>query len=138
MIREGKSLEDIAKWYIQKRPVYESLLEAVTTIIKSLLKRETTVRYYLVHSRVKEYDSFALKLREGTRDNKYAQPEDMTDLAALRVICYLRQDKEIVAGLLKDNFKVIKREDKSLDLGPDKVGYNAIHLDAMLKDDRFA
>jgi|SRR5215207_3029003 len=124
MIREGKSLEDIAKWYIQKRPVYESLLEAVTTIIKSLLKRETTVRYYLVHSRVKEYDSFALKLREGTR--------------ALRVICYLRQDKEIVAGLLKDNFKVIKREDKSLDLGPDKVGYNAIHLDAMLKDDRFA
>ena len=129
-------MEDIAKWYIQKRPVYESLLEAVTTIIKSLLKRETTVRYYLVHSRVKEYDSFALKLREGTRDNKYAQPEDMTDFAALRVICYLRQDKEIVAGLLKDNFKVIKREDKSLDLGPDNVGYNAIHLDAMLKDDR--
>ena len=82
MIREGKSLEDIAKWYIQKRPVYESLLEAVTTIIKSLLKRETTVRYYLVHSRVKEYDSFALKLREGTRDNKYAQPEDMTDFAS--------------------------------------------------------
>jgi hypothetical protein len=28
----------------------------------------------------------------------------MTDFAALWVICYLRQDKEIVAGLLQDNF----------------------------------
>ena len=130
------SLEDIAKWYIQKRPVYESLLEAVTSIIKSLLKRETTVRYYHVQSRVKEYESFESKLAEGIRDNKYVQPEDMTDFAGLRVICYLRQDKEIVAGLLHDNFKVIKREDKSLDKGVDKIGYNAIHLDAMLKDDR--
>jgi ppGpp synthetase/RelA/SpoT-type nucleotidyltranferase len=59
----------------------------------------------------------------------------MTDFAALRVICYLRQDKEIIAGLLRDNFKVIKREDKSLDLGVDKMGYNAIHLDAMLKSE---
>jgi hypothetical protein len=50
----------------------------------------------------------------------------MTDFAALRVICYLRQDKEIVAGLLHDNFNVIKREDKSLDGGVDKIGYNPI------------
>jgi putative GTP pyrophosphokinase len=60
----------------------------------------------------------------------------MTDFAALRVICYLNQDKEIVAGLLQDNFGVIKKEDKSLNLGVDKMGYNAIHLDAMLKNDR--
>lgn len=34
------------------------------------------------------------------------------------------------------NFNVIKREDKSLDRGVDEIGYNAIHLDAMLKEDR--
>jgi putative GTP pyrophosphokinase len=129
-------LDDIAKWYIQKKPVYESLLEAVTGIIKSLLKRESTVRYYLVQSRVKEYDKFEAKLSKGVKEEKYAQPENMTDFAALRVICYLRQNKEIVACLLHDNFNVIKREDKSLDRGVDKIGYNAIHLDAMLKEDR--
>ena len=129
-------MDDIAKWYIQKKPVYESLLEAVTGIIKSLLKRESTVRYYLVQSRVKEYDKFEAKLSKGVKDKKYAQPENMTDFAALRVICYLRQDKEIVAGLLHDNFNVIKREDNSLDRGVDEIGYNAIHLDAMLKEDR--
>jgi putative GTP pyrophosphokinase len=126
-------LEDIAKWYIKNRPVYESLLEAVTSIIESLLKRETTVRYYLVISRVKKYDSFESKFAKGM---KYTQPEDMTDFAGLRVICYLRQDKKIVEGLLQDNFEVIKREDKSQDNGEDKTGYDAIHLDAILKDDR--
>jgi ppGpp synthetase/RelA/SpoT-type nucleotidyltranferase len=124
LVERDNPLEDIAKWYIQKRPVYESLLEAVTGIIKSLLKRESTVRYYLVQSRVKEYDSFKPKLAKGIKDKKYAQPEDMTDFAALRVICYLRQDKEIVAGLLQDNFRVIKRENKSL--GVDKIGYKMI------------
>lgn len=132
----GKPLEDIAKWYIKKRPDYESLLEAVTSIIKSLLKREYTVRYYLVQSRVKDFPSFEVKFAKGIKDNKYAEPEDMIDFAALRVICYLRQDKEIVVGLLEDNFDVKNREDKSLDLGVDKMGYNAIHLDAMLKPDR--
>jgi putative GTP pyrophosphokinase len=131
-----QALEDVEKWYIQNRPVYESLLDAVTNIIESLLKRETTVRYHIVRSRVKEYDSFRAKLEEGIKNKKYDQPEDMTDFAALRVICYLRQDKKIVSGLLHDNFKVIKSEDKSLDLGPDKIGYNAIHLDAMFKEDR--
>jgi ppGpp synthetase/RelA/SpoT-type nucleotidyltranferase len=76
-------LEDIAKWYIQNRPVYETLLDAVTSIIKSLLKRESTVRYYHVQSRVKEYNSFESKLAEGIKDKKYAKPEDMTDFAAL-------------------------------------------------------
>lgn len=67
---------------------------------------------------------------------KYSQPQDMTDFAGLRVICYLTKDKKNVAGFLEDNFKVIKKEDKSLDLSSNRLGYNAIHLDAMLKYDR--
>jgi putative GTP pyrophosphokinase len=125
-------LENLAIWYIQRRPIYESLLEIVKSIIESLLRRESTVRYYQVQARVKAFDSFQTKLYE----KKYVQPEEIKDFAALRVICYLRQDKEIVAGLLEDNFRVMKRDDKSLDLGVDKIGYNSIHLDAMLKNDR--
>jgi ppGpp synthetase/RelA/SpoT-type nucleotidyltranferase len=85
-----------------------------------------------LQARVKVFDQFEAKLYR----KKYVRPEDMTDFAALRVICYLNQDKEIVAGLLQDNFGVMKKEDKSLNLGVDKMGYNAIHLDAMLKNDR--
>lgn len=63
------------------------------------------------------------------RRKQYANPEDMTDFAGLRVICYLLTDREIISGMLQDNFEVVKRESKS-------NGYNAIHLDASLKHDR--
>lgn len=124
-------MEDFADWYIRKKPVYESLLSTVKSIIESLLVRER-IRYYHVQARIKSYDSFLGKIAA----KKYALPEEMIDFAALRVICYLNKDKEIVVGLLEDNFNVIKKEDKSLGLGVDKMGYNAIHLDARLKDDR--
>lgn len=101
------------------------------SIIESLLRREN-IRFYHVETRVKEFDEFEAKLA----DQKYTQPEEMTDFAALRVICYLKQDKAIVTGLLEDNFRIIKREDKSIELGVDRIGYNAIHLDAMLAKDR--
>ena len=60
----------------------------------------------------------------------------MIDFAGLRVIYYLLRDKKIISGLLEDNFHILKKDDKSLKLGVDKMGYNAIHLDAMLADDR--
>lgn len=60
----------------------------------------------------------------------------MIDFAGLRVIYYLLRDKKIISGLLEDNFHVLKKDDKSLNLGVDKMGYNAIHLDAQLADDR--
>jgi ppGpp synthetase/RelA/SpoT-type nucleotidyltranferase len=90
------------------------------------------VRYYHIQGRVKTYESFYDKIIE----KNYSHPKEMIDFAGLRVICYLVQDKAIISGLLKDNFKIEKEEDKSLNLGVGKIGYNAIHLDALLKDDR--
>lgn len=124
-------MEDFAHWYIKNGPDYDSLLIAEKSIIESLLKSER-ISFYLVKLRVKSYDSFLGKLTA----KKHAQPEDMIDFAALRVICHLKRDQKIVVGLLEDNFHIIKKEDKSLDLGVNRLGYNAIHLDAKLKHDR--
>lgn len=123
-------MENHESWYIQNKPTYESLLGIVKNIIESLLEREK-IRYYHVQGRIKSYHSFYDKIVR----KDYPHPKEMIDFAGLRVICYLIQDKEIISGLLQDNFKIEKREDKSLNLGI-KIGYNAIHLDAMLKDDR--
>lgn len=71
-------LEDYKEWYIDKRPTYESLLATVKSIIESLLRREN-IRFYHVETRVKEFDEFEAKLA----DQKYTQPEEMTDFAAL-------------------------------------------------------
>jgi putative GTP pyrophosphokinase len=106
-------------------------LRTVKSIIDSLLEREG-IKYYHVQTRVKEFSTFESKLAK----KKYSHPEEMIDFAGLRVIYYLLRDKKIISGLLEDNFHVLDKEDKSLKIGVDKMGYNAIHLDAMLAEDR--
>ena len=124
---------DHTKWYIDNRPVYETLLNTISSLINALLIRER-IRVYQIKYRVKEFKSFEEKLV----NKRYAHPQDMTDFAALRVICYLKRDIQVVTGLLEDNFDIIKKEDKLSELGIDRVGYNAVHLDAALKNNRIS
>jgi ppGpp synthetase/RelA/SpoT-type nucleotidyltranferase len=63
-----------------------------------------------------------MSLKLNLRIKNILSLKKMTDFAALRVICYLKQDKIIVTGLLEDNFRIIKREDKSIELGVDRIG----------------
>ena len=124
---------DHTKWYIDNRPIYESLLNTVSSLINALLIRER-IGFYQIKYRVKKFKSFEDKLV----NKKYSHPQDMTDFAGLRVICYLKRDIQVVTALLEDNFDIIKKEDKLAELGIDRVGYNAIHLDATLKKDRIS
>src|SRR5688572_7087014 len=119
---------DHTKWYIDNRPIYESLLNTVSSLINALLIRER-IGFYQIKYRVKKFKSFEDKLV----NKKYSHPQDMTDFAGLRVICYLKRDIQVVTSLLEDNFDIIRKEDKLAELGIDRVGYNAIHLDATLK-----
>lgn len=124
---------DHIKWYIDNKPIYQSLLDRVSTLINALLIRER-IGIYQIKYRVKEFKSFEEKLV----NRRYAHPQNMTDFAGLRIICYLKRDVQLVTGLLEDNFDIIKKEDKLSELGIDRVGYNAIHLDATLKKDRIS
>jgi putative GTP pyrophosphokinase len=124
---------DHTKWYIDNRPVYEPLLNTISSLINALLIRERIIIYQIKY-RVKEFKSFEEKLV----NKRYAHPQDMTDFAALRVICYLKRDVQVITSLLADNFDIIKREDKVSELGIDRVGYNAVHLDATLKNNRIS
>jgi putative GTP pyrophosphokinase len=60
----------------------------------------------------------------------------INDLAGIRIVCYLTSDTEPIKNLIKENFKVLKIEDKSKNLGIDKMGYQALHIDAALSRPR--
>lgn len=108
-------------------------LNIVSSLITALLIRER-IGFYQIKYRVKKFKSFEDKLV----NKRYAHPQKMTDFAGLRIICYLKRDVQVVTGLLEDNFDIIKKEDKLAELGIDRVGYNAIHLDATLKKNRIS
>ncbi|HEX5186952.1 MAG TPA: hypothetical protein VFV86_08690 [Nitrososphaeraceae archaeon] len=81
-------MDNYEGWYIENKPIYESLLRIVKNITVFLLRREK-IRYYHIQDRVKSYDSFYDKIIE----KNYSHPKEMIDFAGLRVICYLIQDK---------------------------------------------
>lgn len=72
-----------------------------------------------------------MRLQKGKKD-----PYKINDLAGLRVICYLTSDIEPIKKIIKANFEVLNIDDKSEDLGVDKMGYKALHIDAALTKSR--
>ena len=102
---------DHKQWYLDNKRKYELLLNRVRGLIDILLRKEK-IEFYKVQSRVKDFDHFDVKFRSKI----YRHPEDMTDFAGLRIVCYLLSDTELISGVIQDNFEILKREDKTNEL----------------------
>jgi putative GTP pyrophosphokinase len=125
-------LDGLTKWYNENEPRYQILLSRITNLLEILLKREG-IGFYQVQSRVKSFSRFEEKMVR----KKYSTPEDMIDFLGIRIICYLVSDKELISGMISDNFQVVKMDDKLDSKDVDTFGYsNAIHMDVRLSDDR--
>lgn len=126
----GKRVDTDAavKWYRERRPLYQSLCEKVAGIVEEVLKADG-VDYHSVENRAKELDSY---------EKKAERYEDATteihDLAGVRVIAYVESESRRIAAKVRELFDVDTSlsEDKSMELGVDKVGYRSDHYVATL------
>jgi len=112
-------------WYTKERPFYEQLSFMLEDDILNILEAKK-VDYYNIEARVKEIKSFKEKLQRFPD----LDPEKMQDLAAVRIIAYVKSDVEKITSVIKENFTVNKKrsQDKLDFLGIDKVGYQSIHV----------
>ena len=93
------------------------------------------MKIHAIFNRAKAIDSF----KEKIKDPKYDNPqEQITDLAGIRIICYVESDVPLICKVIEDNFDIDKENssDKSRLLGTDKVGYKSVHYVAKLNSDR--
>jgi len=98
-----------------------------------LLVTNEGIHHLPIQARIKEYDSFIAKKHRKEIDN----PEDITDLLGLRVICYILSDVEKVKEIVEKYFKVIGRaDDKTQDLGTDRFGYRSVHYTVSISEAR--
>ena len=121
--RKRVDTDAAVKWYRERRPHYQSLCEKVAGIVEEVLKAEG-VELHSVTSRVKQLDSFEKKAA------RYGEPTvEIHDLAGVRVIAYVESEARRVADIVRGLLEVDEAhsEDKSLELGVDKVGYRAVH-----------
>lgn len=126
--------ENAMEWYASNRYLYKQLASKVSIIIKELLEING-VSIHAIFNRLKDVESF----KEKIRDPKYTNPqEQITDLAGIRVICYVESDIVKISKIVEANFEIDPENsgDKSILLGTDKVGYKSVHYIAKLNDSR--
>lgn len=118
-------MANFKSWYHKNKRDYEDFVIVIGSLIEDLL-RTKNVQYLLGQYRVKDLKGFLNKMRlqKGKKD-----PYKINDLAGLRVIRYLTSDIEPIKKIIKANFEVLNIDNKSEDLGVDKMGYKALHID---------
>jgi putative GTP pyrophosphokinase len=108
----------------------EAVLEAFCTKTKTLIEaslQDAAIRYQSVQTRVKSKE----KLREKYLDpaKNYKRLDDITDLAALRVITYYEDDVDRVAEVVAREFDIDAKNsvDKRV-TEPDRFGYSGLNF----------
>ncbi len=121
------------RWYIGRRPFYESLARKIKEIIEEVLVTEK-MPYHKIEFRAKEINSFEKKIQNGISFN----PQNMQDLAGIRIICNVNSDVEKISDIIKNLFDIDSERsvNKAKILGVDKVGYKSIHFVAKLPKER--
>jgi ppGpp synthetase/RelA/SpoT-type nucleotidyltranferase len=113
-------------FYDENHALYARLVDVATVLMRQQLEVEE-IKYLSMSSRVKARSSYLEKVeRKG-----YADPsKQLTDFAGIRVVTYLPSQVSQVCDLVHEFFDIDSKnsDDKSVDLGIDKVGYQSRHF----------
>jgi len=128
-----KNTEINRDWFLKNQNYYKKLAEKVENIISEILL-EKEIEFHQVTYRCKTIDSFSKKIEK----QKYNSSEDITDIAGIRIICYVEDTIPQICEIIENNFEIDKDNslDKGQQLGLDKVGYKSVHYVAKLPASR--
>jgi ppGpp synthetase/RelA/SpoT-type nucleotidyltranferase len=130
-----------AEQYQRVRPLYELFARTVQDILGEAL-RNAGIKAASIEGRAKAIDSFAEKAalpdEEDPDKPKYKEPlNQITDLAAARVITFFLRTIQDVDTLIETEFIVREKSDKAeLLLREERLGYQSIHYLVELKPNR--
>jgi len=129
--------------YQQIRSLYEIFSVKIKTILDESLKGNG-INVATIEQRAKSIDSFGEKasLRSTINQDspKYIDPiKEITDLAGIRVITFFPRTLEKVDEVIRSEFEVLEKSDKSDVLKEEeRFGYQSIHYLIKLKQNRIA
>src|SRR5687767_2650044 len=124
--------------YQRLRPLYEAFAGTVQDILIEAL-RDAGIKAASVEARAKRLESFGNKAAQASESGpelpKYPDPiHEITDLAGVRVITFFLDTVNDVDRVIKAQFSVLERLDKSRDLvQEERLGYQSVHYLVELK-----
>lgn len=123
----------VEAWYDQNHSRYQDLTSTMETLISKLLQGKS-IPYHSVNGRLKTRKSFLDKWDQ----KDYSAPEDIMDVAGLRIITHTTAEVKRVCDVIEAEFAIddINSGDKAQDMGVDKVGYLSVHYIAKMNETR--
>ncbi|MFI5808775.1 GTP pyrophosphokinase family protein [Streptomyces sp. NPDC051561] len=121
----------IATAYPAVYPVVTGYAAVLRSLIEQLC-RGSGLKPHSVEARAKDPASLLDKFQ---RHPGYEWLSDAEDLCGVRIVTYFLADVELVRGLLKREFRVLKEESREAQ-SPDAFGYRSLHLIGCLDERR--
>ena len=122
------NIQDIIKLYTERQDQFELLKNNAYNIISDQLKMRG-IKLHHLDRRVKELDSL---IKKSIRKKMVDPFTEMTDIVGLRVVYLFQGDIEIIKGVIRNSFRVVKEDDKSSDIEIDVFKYAVPHFDVKL------
>lgn len=116
--------------YLQLKDVYEGFCKFLKWQIDSLCKENNIELSFPIEYRVKTWESIEGKLMTHEDISEW---QNFNDIAGVRVITVFHKDVERLENLLREQYQIIKEEDKNSSLGENEFGYQSVHMDIKLK-----
>ncbi|MBF0138112.1 MAG: RelA/SpoT domain-containing protein [Magnetococcus sp. DMHC-1] len=129
------TIEKILDQYEERRTIYADFMNRQMTLLQEFLQ-EHGPKTYDIAGRVKERESLRRKLLDP--DSKITKLDDVTDLVGIRIITYFEDEVELVAELIRKEFKINESYivDRGELLDPERFGYRSRYYVVGLLDDR--
>lgn len=135
-MKDQKTAADIEA-YSSVRKHYEKLARYVYDLVEDQIDRTIV---HKIEYRAKEIDSFRKKCSKIGQDGapRYPEPlKDLTDLAGVRVIVFVRDNVDVVCAKIQELLDIFENEDVGDRVyRAGKFGYQSRHLLARLGNDR--
>jgi putative GTP pyrophosphokinase len=118
--------------YLKVRPYWTDVASAVGRVIEQAIKSRG-IQIHSVQFRAKDPSSFGRKASKPSEADPtqpmYREPmQEIKDLSATRVITFFPRTIEAIDQMLREEFQIIERADKSQDLlAEERFGYQSVH-----------
>jgi putative GTP pyrophosphokinase len=129
--------------YLRVLGYFEQLASATKRVAEEALKRRR-IKIHSIEARAKDPKSFGKKASKPSKNDPnspmYSNPiQEITDLAAIRIITFFPRTIEEIDRMLKEEFSVIEQFDKGEALiEEERFGYKSVHYLVTFSDARIA
>ena len=125
------NLENLRTEYEKRRLLYNALVDEIKFALEKEIEAQD-IKVAAVTGRTKTLESLIEKINRKQYENPLTE---IDDLAGVRVICLFDADIKKINDIIVNTFAVAETEDKTRELGLDRMGYQSRHYIVHLSPD---